>query len=217
MSPLSRTENRGYFITLEGSDGSGKTTQMSLLKKFLERCGIDVYLTREPGGTHLGETLRNIILHHSDPIDDKVELLLLFAARSQHIAEVIKPRLANGQWVLSDRFTDATFAYQGGGRQMELSQIEALERIVQGQFRPDRTFLLDLPVEQGIQRLHHRAVDQDRIESQDLEFKKRVRCAYLDQHMQHKERIVLIDAVGSISAVHEIFKRDISVLIGSKK
>ncbi len=109
---LKASNNKGHFITLEGGDGSGKTTQIELLSDYLRGRGIDAYMTREPGGTRLGEALRDIILHSSDPIDDKVELLLMFAARSQHITEVIKPRLASGQWVLSDRFTDATFAYQ---------------------------------------------------------------------------------------------------------
>ena len=115
---MNRTDsnNEGHFITLEGGDGSGKTTQIELLANYLNERGIDVHITREPGGTRLGEALREIILHNVDPINDKVELLLMFAARSQHITEVIKPRLASGQWVLSDRFTDATFAYQGGGR-----------------------------------------------------------------------------------------------------
>ena len=136
------SKNEGYYITLEGGDGSGKTTQIELLSDFLSGRGIDVHITREPGGTRLGEALRDIILHNADPIDDKVELLLMFAARSQHVTKVIKPRLANGQWVLSDRFTDATFAYQGGGRQMAIKDIEGLQILVQGDFRPDKTFLL---------------------------------------------------------------------------
>ena len=146
----------GRFITLEGGDGSGKSTQIALLSDFLATRGIDVHVTREPGGTRLGEALREIILHNADPIDDKVELLLMFAARSQHVTNVIKPRLLNGQWVLSDRFTDATFAYQGGGRRMGVKDIEVLQNLVLGDFRPDKTILLDLPVEQGIRRLTYR-------------------------------------------------------------
>ena len=108
----------GRFITLEGGDGSGKSTQIALLSDFLATRGIDVHVTREPGGTRLGEALREIIMHNADPIDDKVELLLMFAARSQHVTKVIQPRLSNGQCVLSYRFTDASFAYQGGGRRL---------------------------------------------------------------------------------------------------
>ena len=144
---LKASNNKGHFITLEGGDGSGKTTQIELLSDYLRGRGIDAYMTREPGGTRLGEALRDIILHSSDPIDDKVELLLMFAARSQHITEVIKPRLASGQWVLSDRFTDATFAYQGGGRQVAIKDIEGLQIFVQGDFTSDKTILLDLPVD----------------------------------------------------------------------
>tara|TARA_Y100000588_G_C14155362_1_gene882372 strand:- start:624 stop:1289 length:666 start_codon:yes stop_codon:yes gene_type:complete len=205
----------GRFITLEGGDGSGKSTQITLLSDFLATRGIDVHVTREPGGTRLGEALREIILHNADPIDDKVELLLLFAARSQHVTNVIKPRLSNGQWVLSDRFTDATFAYQGGGRRMEAKDIEVLQNLVQGDFRPDKTILLDLPVEQGIRRLTHRAEAVDRIEEQDLAFKQRVREAYMERHRQCGSRIALVDATAPIHEVHEAIKNEIKDLLNS--
>ena len=197
------TNNEGLFITLEGGDGSGKTTQIELLASYLNERGIDVHITREPGGTRLGEALREIILHNVDPINDKVELLLLFAARSQHITNVIKPRLSNGQWVLSDRFTDATFAYQGGGRQIRMKDIEVLQTLVQGDFRPNKTILLDLPVEQGILRLTYRGKSRDRIEQQDLAFKQRVREAYLDRYRQCRSRITLVDASAPIEEVHK--------------
>ena len=205
----------GHFITLEGGDGSGKTTQIELLSDFLGTRGIDVHITREPGGTRLGEALRKIILHNADPIDDKVELLLMFAARSQHVTNVIKPRLSNGQWVLSDRFTDATYAYQGGGRQMGIKDIAALQNFVQGDFRPDKTILLDLPVEQGIRRLTRRGKIRDRIEQQDLAFKKRVREAYLERYRQCGSRITLVDAAAPIPEVHKAITIEIEDMLSS--
>ena len=209
------SNNKGQFITLEGGDGSGKTTQIELLADFLSAKGIDVYITREPGGTRLGEALREIILHNADPINDKVELLLLFAARSQHVTKVIKPRLTNGQWVLSDRFTDATFAYQGGGRQMKIKDIEVLETLVQGDFRPDKTILLDLPVEQGINRLTRRGEARDRIEQQDLAFKRRVREAYLERYHRCRSRIALVDASAPILEVHKAIAVSIKTMLRS--
>ena len=206
---LKASNNKGHFITLEGGDGSGKTTQIELLSDYLRGRGIDAYITREPGGTRLGEALRDIILHSSDPIDDKVELLLMFAARSQHITEVIKPRLASGQWVLSDRFTDATFAYQGGGRQVAIKDIEGLQIFVQGDFTSDKTILLDLPVEQGILRLTRRGEAHDRIEQQDLAFKRRVREAYLERYRQCRSRIALVDASGTIAQVHQAIRTEV--------
>ncbi|HIA41368.1 MAG TPA: dTMP kinase [Gammaproteobacteria bacterium] len=206
---LKASNNKGHFITLEGGDGSGKTTQIELLSDYLRGRGIDAYMTREPGGTRLGEALRDIILHSSDPIDDKVELLLMFAARSQHITEVIKPRLASGQWVLSDRFTDATFAYQGGGRQVAIKDIEGLQIFVQGDFTSDKTILLDLPVEQGILRLTRRGEAHDRIEQQDLAFKRRVREAYLERYRQCRSRIALVDASGTIAQVHQAIRTEV--------
>ena len=206
---LKASNNKGHFITLEGGDGSGKTTQIELLSDYLRGRGIDAYITREPGGTRLGEALRDIILHSSDPIDDKVELLLMFAARSQHITEVIKPRLASGQWVLSDRFTDATFAYQGGGRQVAIKDIEGLQILVQGDFTSDKTILLDLPVEQGILRLTRRGEAHDRIEQQDLAFKRRVREAYLERYRQCRSRIALVDASGTIAQVHQAIRTEV--------
>ena len=205
----------GHFITLEGGDGSGKTTQIELLSDFLGTRGIDVHITREPGGTRLGAALRKIILHNADPIDDKVELVLMFAARSQHVTNVIKPRLSNGQWVLSDRFTDATYAYQGAGRQMGIKDIAALQNFVQGDFRPDKTILLDLPVEQGIRRLTRRGKIRDRIEQQDLAFKQRVREAYLERYRQCGSRIALVDATAPIHDVHKAITIEIEDMLSS--
>ena len=144
VSNCSLKIRKGSITGIIGPNGSGKTTQIRLLADYLGERGIDVHITREPGGTQLGETLREMILHSdADSIDNKVELLLMFAARSQHVTNVIKPRLSRGQWVLSDRFTDATFAYQGGGREMEMEAIEILQTLVQGDFRPNKTIPLD--------------------------------------------------------------------------
>jgi len=209
------SNNEGHFITLEGGDGSGKTTQIELLAGFLSARGIDVHITREPGGTRLGEALRELILHNTNPINDKVELLLMFAARSQHLTNVIKPRLSNGQWVLSDRFTDATFAYQGGGRQMGIKDIEILQTLVQGDFRPDKTILLDLPVDQGNLRLRHRGETRDRIEQQDLAFKQRVREAYLERYYQCRSRIALVDASAPVDEVHKAITIEIEFMLRS--
>ena len=212
------SNNKGRFITLEGGDGSGKTTQIVLLANFLRERGIDVHITREPGGTRLGETLREIILQNNpDPITDKVELLLMFAARSQHVTNVIKPRLSQGQWVLSDRFTDATFAYQGGGRQMQLKDIEVLQALVQGGFRPTKTILLDLPVEEGIFRLTLRGEIRDRIEQQDLAFKQRVREAYLERHRRCRSRIALVDASATKEEVHNAITIEIENMLNPSK
>ena len=150
-------------------------------------------------------------------INDKVELLLMFAARSQHVTNVIKPRLAQGQWVLSDRFTDATFAYQGGGRQMSIKDIEDLQALVQGGFRPTKTILLDLPVEQGILRLKRRGEDHDRIERQDLAFKQRVREAYLERYRQCQSRITLVDASAPIDEVHKTITVAIESMLNSSR
>jgi dTMP kinase len=139
----------------------------------------------------------------------------MFAARSQHVTNVIKPRLSNGQWVLSDRFTDATFAYQGGGRQMGIKDIEVLQTLVQGDFRPDKTILLDLPVEQGILRLTRRGETRDRIEQQDLAFKQRVREAYLERHHQCPSRIALVDASAPIHEVHKAITIEIENMVSS--
>ena len=144
---------RGKFITLEGGEGVGKTTNLAFIKDYLQQHNIPVVVTREPGGTVLAEKIRHLLLDKdSEIISEQAELLLIFAARAQHIKHVIEPALAQGEWVLCDRFTDATYAYQGGGRNMRISTIEWLENLVQGNLRPDLTLLLDAPVEIGIER-----------------------------------------------------------------
>ncbi len=185
---------RGKFITLEGGEGVGKTTNLAFIKGYLEQHHITVVVTREPGGTALAEKIRRLLLDNdSEAVAESTELLLIFAARAQHIKHVIEPALAQGAWVLSDRFTDATYAYQGGGRNMRISTIEWLENLVQGTLKPDLTVLLDAPVEVGIERARQRGAF-DRFESEKISFFEQVRRAYLLQLELHPLRIKLIKA-----------------------
>lgn len=186
--------SRGKFITLEGGEGVGKTTNLNFIKDFLEHHRIPVVVTREPGGTQMAEKIRSLLLlKHKEAITEQAELLLMFAARSQHIRCVIEPALRSGSWVLCDRFTDATFAYQGGGRNMSAQAIGWLEKFVQGSLRPDLTLLLDAPIEIGMARARQRA-KLDRIESETLQFFERVRRSYLVQANLNPERIKIIKA-----------------------
>jgi len=194
---------RGRFISVEGPEGAGKSTQIRLLKEMLVECGFEVVLTREPGGTGLGEQLREIVLSHSqEPIDDRAELLIMFAARVQHVEQLIKPALQQGCWVLSDRFTDATFAYQGGGRQIPLQAIRQLADWTLDGFAPDLTLLLDVPVEVGMQRVRNRG-KLDRFEAQQQAFFERVRKTYLQLAQAEPERIQCIDAARPLAQVTE--------------
>jgi dTMP kinase len=169
---------RGRFITFEGTEGVGKTTNMAFAAAELAARGIAFVRTREPGGTPVAERVRAILLDpHSEPIDPEAELLLVFAARAQHIARVIRPALDAGTWVLCDRFTDATYAYQGGGRGLSVARIAALEQDVQGTLQPDLTIYLDLPIASGLARID--ASERDRFEREQLEFFERVRRVYL--------------------------------------
>ena len=185
---------KGKFITLEGGEGVGKTTNFAFIKDYLEQHKITVVVTREPGGTPLAEKLRQLLLDkNSEAISDKAELLLIFAARAQHIKHVIEPALARGDWVLCDRFTDATYAYQGGGRNMRVSTITWLENLVQGNLKPDLTLLFDAPVELGLERARTRSAF-DRFESEKISFFEQVRRAYLLQAELYPERIKVIKA-----------------------
>jgi dTMP kinase len=189
---------RGKFITLEGGEGVGKTTNLAFIKDYLQQYNISVVVTREPGGTILAEKIRHLLLDkHSEEISEHAELLLMFAARAQHIKHVIEPALAQGNWVLCDRFTDATYAYQGGGRNMRISTIEWLENLVQGTLRPNLTLLLDAPVEIGIERAKKRGAF-DRFEAEKISFFEHVRRAYLLQAELHPERIKVIKANQSL-------------------
>jgi dTMP kinase len=198
--------NHGRFITLEGVEGAGKSTQLSYIQSFLEAAGIPLIVTREPGGTPLGEEVREILLRPRDEgMADKTELLLMFAARSEHLDQKILPALQAGTWVLCDRFTDATYAYQGGGRGVDKSLITQLEDLVQGQHRPDLTLYLDLPVDKGLQRARQRG-DLDRFESENIEFFESVREAYLERASQLQDIYRVIDASQSIAEVQQQIK-----------
>lgn len=191
----------GRFITVEGSEGAGKTTQLAFMRDFLERQGYPVMLTREPGGTGLGEELRGLLLaHRDDGMALTTETLLMFAARAEHLERVIRPALAAGRWVLCDRFTDATYAYQGGGRGLPMAQIAILENWVQGDLRPDLTLLLDLPVAVGLARAGKRGA-ADRFERETVEFFERVQAAYLDRAGQAPERYRIVDATQPVEKV----------------
>jgi dTMP kinase len=191
----------GKFITLEGSEGAGKSTAMDTIKALLKNNGIEVITTREPGGTPLAEQIRSLLLDNANNnMNDDTELLLMFAARAQHLAEVIKPALAQGQWVLCDRFTDATYAYQGGGRGIDEKRIENLENWVQADLRPDVVLLLDIPAEIGLNRAKQRS-EVDRFESEQLAFFERVQKVYRERAKRFPERYSIVDASQTIEGV----------------
>ena len=192
---------RGLFITVEGSEGAGKTTALNYLEEALGAAGVPVLRTREPGGTPLAERLRDILL---DPEGEEVaplaELLVIFAARAQHLERRILPALECGRWVLCDRFTDATYAYQGGGRGLGDGPIAVLEDFVHDSLQPDLTLLLDLPVDMGLARVRGRGA-LDRFEREDIDFFERVRRTYLDRAAQSSGRYRVIDASRTVAEV----------------
>lgn len=191
----------GLFITLEGPEGAGKSTNREYLAECLRSHGVDVVLTREPGGTPLAERIRELLLTPSDEaMSADTELLLVFAARAQHLAEVIRPALARGAVVLCDRFTDATYAYQGGGRGLSIERIATLEAFVQGALRPDITLVFDLPVEIGLARATARG-RLDRFEQEGRAFFEAVRSTYLNRASAAPERYRLVNAALSLSEV----------------
>jgi len=193
--------SRGRFITLEGGEGVGKTSNLSFIKQWLEQRQIHVVETREPGGTELAEKIRQLLLtQHAETVTAQAELLLVFAARAQHLHHVILPALERGSWILCDRFTDATYAYQGGGRNLDMGAIAWLENAVQGDKRPDLTLVLDAPVEIGLQRARLRA-KPDRFETEQQAFFERVRQTYLQRARQNPDRYQVIDASQSLPDV----------------
>ncbi len=193
--------NRGKFITVEGTEGVGKTTNIDFIKDFLVQRGIDLVVTREPGGTPLAEEIRALLLaRRTEQVDETAELLLMFAARSQHLHRVILPALERGKWVLCDRFTDATYAYQGGGRYVDQDLIAQLESLVQGDMRPDLTLILDIDVRQGLQRAVRRG-DLDRFEHETVDFFERVRTVYLRRAAHWPQRYRVVDAGGTLENV----------------
>ncbi len=194
---------RGLFITLEGGEGVGKSTNLAFLKDFLSEGGVDVVVTREPGGTLLGEEIRELLLQvRRESVEAMTELLLLFAARAQHIRELIEPALAAGKWVLCDRFTDATYAYQCGGRGVDGEVVRRLEELVQGELRPDYTLLLDAPVSVGMARARGRG-ELDRFEQETLDFFERVRASYLEQAINSSGRYRVINAALTLEDVQK--------------
>ncbi|MTI14661.1 dTMP kinase [Sansalvadorimonas verongulae] len=191
----------GFFLTVEGGEGAGKTTSIEFISTWLKERNIDFIQTREPGGTPFAERIRELLLAPGDEkVADMTELLLMFAARAQHIESVIKPALAAGKLVLSDRFTDASFAYQGAGRGLSLKALSTLESLVQGELRPDMTLLLDLPVEVGMARASGRG-ELDRIEQEKTDFFVRVRQGYLARADDEPQRFEIVDASQSIENV----------------
>lgn len=194
----------GRFVTLEGIEGVGKTTQVARLSSALSSRGVAHVVTREPGGTPLAESIRQVVLTaREETLPPTAELLLMFAARAVHLANHIEPNLLAGRWVICDRFTDATFAYQGGGRQLSAEPIRELEHMVQGTRRPDLTILLDAPVEAALARAAARnaGVAADRFERERGEFFERVRNAYLARAAAEPNRIALVDATQSVDEV----------------
>ena len=188
------------FITLDGIDGAGKSTNLAVMKAWFEKHKLPVLFTREPGGTPAGEALREILLNPATQVSLRTETLLMFAARQQHLETVILPALKNGTHVVSDRFTDATFAYQGGGRGVPLQDIATLEHWVQGNFRPDLTLLLDVPLEVSMERINQTR-EKDRFEQEEAEFFNRVREVYLQRANEQPERYAVIDSSQSLDAV----------------
>ena len=191
----------GCFVTVEGVEGAGKTTQLAFMRAYLERVGCRVTPTREPGGTPLGEEIRSLLLgHRHDGMAMAAETLLMFAARAEHLERVIRPALAAGHWVLCDRFTDATYAYQGGGRGLPLERIAILENWAQGELRPDLTLLFDLPVAVGLARAERRGA-ADRFEREEMAFFERVRAVYLERASRSPNRYRIVNADRPVEAV----------------
>lgn len=188
------------FITFEGVDGAGKSTHLAWFAAALRKRGIDIIVTREPGGTVLGEQLREILLQQAMAVG--TEAMLMFAARMEHIEQVIKPALAAGKWVISDRFSDASFAYQGGGREMDWEKLKQLEQWVHPDLQPDLTLFFDVPVEVARQRLKNN-VALDRFEQEQDDFFARVRAAYFQRVKENPQRYVVIDAAQSLTDVQQ--------------
>ena len=202
----------GRFITVEGIEGVGKTTNLEFIHQQLLSRGLDVVRTREPGGTPLAESIRELLLApRNEPVAELAELLLMFAARAQHIEQCIRPALQRGAWVLCDRFTDATYAYQGGGRGLDQSRIAQLETLVQGGLRPDLTILLDLPARQGMARARARSMP-DRFEAEAEVFFERVRDFYLRGGAAEPQRFAGIDAAPPLEQVQQAVGQALAML-----
>jgi dTMP kinase len=209
---------RGKFITVEGGEGVGKSTQIAAIRDAVERAGLQAVVTREPGGTPRAETIRELLLQTSaESMPQACELLLMFAARSTHIANVIDPALARGAWVICDRFTDATYAYQGGGRGVPMQTIATLEHLVQQGLKPDLTVLLDAPVELALNRARSRngTAGPDRFEREQVEFFDRVRRGYAALAAENPERIRVIDSAADVETVRGRVRAAVETFINS--
>ncbi len=199
---------RGKFITFEGIDGAGKSSHVEWLAGFLRQKGLVTHVTREPGGTELGEKLRELLLHSSMHLE--TETLLMFAARREHLAKVIEPALARGEWVVCDRFSDATYAYQGGGRGLDRAKLQQLEHWVHAHLQPDLTLLFDLPLDVARERIVLASRVLDRFEQERADFHERVRQAYLERAHSSPARIRVIDAQQSIDKIRKLLEQVIS-------
>ena len=206
--------SKGLFVTFEGADGCGKTTQMKLLKEYLLCTGIDVVLTREPGGRGLGEKVREILLNYDGAVSDRCESFLFLADRAQNIDIIVNPAVESGKIVLCDRHIDSTVAYQGYGRGLDLERIKMLNSIATNNRKPDLTFVFDIDVETSMQRV---GKEKDRLESEGKEFHNRVRNGYLEIAKQEPERIKVIDASMSIEEIHEEVKKVIDFYLNYGK
>lgn len=203
----------GVFITFEGVEGGGKTTNIHFIAERLKKEGKQILVTREPGGTDVGEAIRDILLSKKLPaMHQETELLLMFAARAEHLQKKILPALAQGVWVLCDRFTDASYAYQGGGRGIEIERIATLERWVQGECRPDYTFLFDLDAKTGLSRAKNRG-ETDRFEQEDIDFFNRIRAKYLQMAEQHSHRYRIINAEYDLLQVQGQISEKLNVIL----
>lgn len=205
---------QGKFITLEGGEGAGKSTNLRFIQAWLQQQGLEVVVTREPGGTELGEAIRGLLLDKQyQTMTPSCELLLMFAARAQHIETLIKPALTQGKWVISDRFTDATYAYQGAARGLGFERIAPIEDWVQQGFAPDCTFVFDLPVEIGMRRVQSRGGEIDRFEQEQASFFEQVRQAYLTRAQQHPARYCVLDAAQNLADVQQDIEQQLQLLI----
>jgi dTMP kinase len=202
----------GIFVTFEGIEGVGKTTNLRYLAEYLHQHNVPILITREPGGTPLADDIRHFLLaEHDEPVEPETELLLMFAARVQHLKRVIVPALEAGKLVLCDRFTDTTYAYQGAGRGIPIEKIATLESWAQGSLRPDVTILFDAPVEVALNRINARK--KDRFEKEAREFFVRARNAYLDMAKEQSERFKIVNAAQSVGEVHEDLLKILNPLV----
>lgn len=206
----------GRFITVEGIEGAGKSTAIKTIHQLLTQHHIDHVVTREPGGTPYAEEIRKLLLHKKgEPVDKKTELLLMFASRAQHLARLIEPTLKDGRWVLSDRFSDASYAYQGGGRQLTDETIATLEQVVHPNRQPDLTLLLNVSASTGLKRISQRTT-HDRIEQEKIEFFKSVQTSYMNRANKYPQRFVIIDANRVLSKVKSSIKAAVEQFIAGQ-